>query len=112
MEELEQAIEITKSTAYTLWMKLITRSNLEDFPSKITSPKLIKAFNTVKALRSYIRKIEKGSVSRITVAITLLRYALHIICFDHVPKLNKIWALASACIHAETIRYQISSIDR
>jgi hypothetical protein len=79
-----------------------------EMPKEIKSEKFVRAWKSVKTLRSLAKQID-SSEDVLALSVTLLRYALHVMTFAHLNVNQKLWALASACVHAENIVYQMKA---
>lgn len=66
--------------------------------------KLQKVALTVVAVRALIRQVNLGrEQDPRAYHITMMRYALHSMCFHYLSHYTRKWALANACSHAQTI---------
>jgi len=98
-EDLREGIAITK-------VLLGVRDLAEDLPEVLdglSNPDLVRAYHIIRFLRQQARKIVKSCRETLQINIPLLRYSLHAMCFEHLPKLQRIWALAAACGYAQRI---------
>jgi hypothetical protein len=75
-------------------------------PKQIKSEKFIRVWNLLKTLRALAKQID-SSEDVLALSVTLLRYALHVMTLESLNVYQKLWALASACVHAENIIYQM-----
>ncbi len=98
-EELAQATRLTDL--------LIGMNDLWDLPPDyqaygITEPQLIRAWRTIKTLRSFYRQLIQSDRDPGQYLIGALRYAVHTLGFDEPDTLQKKWALyaAGSCVGA------------
>jgi hypothetical protein len=111
--ETNVADESALVDALSLTKQLIIRTNdyTENFvqremPKEIKSARFVRAWNNTKTLRQLAKQID-SSENVLALSVTLLRYALHTMTLSHLNVYQKLWALASACVHAENIVYQM-----
>lgn len=72
---------------------------IDSFPTKLQ-----RACRTAFTIRSLIRQTNLGrETDLMSYHITMLRYALHSMCFHHLSNWTRKWALANACSHAQHI---------
>eukprot|EP01027_Heterolobosea_sp_BB2_P014941 GEZU01021421.1.p1 GENE.GEZU01021421.1~~GEZU01021421.1.p1 ORF type:complete len:403 (-),score=94.20 GEZU01021421.1:196-1404(-) len=101
-EQLAEALRITRA--------LLDVTDLqEDLPLHkqmgLQTPRFVHAWNAIRTLRQITGRMVQHDRHPRQVSIVLLRYALHMLCFDHVTTLQKQWALAAACGFAEKLRH-------
>jgi len=66
--------------------------------------KLHRVCQTVLTIRTIIREVNRNrETDTRAYHITMLRYALHSMCFHQLTAWNRKWALANACSHAQHI---------
>eukprot|EP01114_Cavostelium_apophysatum_P020086 TRINITY_DN6634_c0_g1_i4.p1 TRINITY_DN6634_c0_g1~~TRINITY_DN6634_c0_g1_i4.p1 ORF type:complete len:814 (-),score=150.15 TRINITY_DN6634_c0_g1_i4:79-2520(-) len=75
--------------------------------TSVTSPALIRAWNSIRILRSVTVPLIRYDRSPMQMSVALLRYALHNLCLDHLTPLQRQLSLAAACAHAEVIKRKI-----
>ncbi|MEO5373451.1 MAG: isochorismatase family protein [Alphaproteobacteria bacterium] len=77
---------------------------LPDWPDLgLSSPRLERAWATVRHLRSYYPAIVRFDRDPLQVLVGTMRYAVHTLSFDESSDLQKRWALATAGLCAERI---------
>jgi nicotinamidase-related amidase/thiamine kinase-like enzyme len=100
-DQLEEALAITE--AYRV-SDAVPQGFLAEKPEVIKTPHIVRAWNTVSTIRSLMKNIDIGSNDLLALHVTLLRYTLHTMTLGHLHINQKIWALASACVHADNLR--------
>jgi nicotinamidase-related amidase len=78
----------------------------------VTSPKLARAYEHVRLLRGYYPALIKADRDPLQLLLAQLRYAVHTLSFDESSRLQKQWALYSACLAAQEITHRMSSTGR
>lgn len=80
-------------------------------PSTVTDPRLLRAWQTVKQLRSYYPSLVKADRDPVQLLIAQIRYAVHTLGFDESNEWQRKWALYTACAAAKQMsrRLQQSS---
>lgn len=98
-EEFEQAMLITRALNDVKNLREPLIENLDGLKSE----KLLRAWKTLRLLRSFTAKLCREDTNPLQMSIALLRYAVHTLSFFESNDFQKLWALASACTHAEAI---------
>lgn len=104
-EEYEHAVKLTQLLhEYSPY----DETDLEDDNLKkqidVLPAKLQRACYTSLFIRSLIRQTNMGRETDPTsYHVTMLRYALHSMCFHHLSNWTRKWSLANACSHAQHI---------
>jgi protein-tyrosine phosphatase/nicotinamidase-related amidase len=81
------------------------RAPLPEQLDGVHSPHLIRAWSTVRILRTWVAKLARSDRQPLQMSIARLRYAAHTLSFDESDRLQRVWALAAACGFAEDIRH-------
>lgn len=95
----EQALRITRALREV-------RDLREPLPERVpgvTGDAFVRAWSTVRTLRGIAANLARSDRDPRQMSIALLRYAAHTLSFDESSPLQKKWALAAACGHAEDI---------
>ncbi len=74
---------------------------LGDPPPEVTAPALVRAWRVLQWLRDRVGRLSPDPRG---LSVALLRYAVHTLSFDESSLLQKRWAFAAACGHAEDVR--------
>lgn len=69
----------------------------------LSSPKLLKTWNTIVHMRSILSKIVKEDRNPIQMFIPLLRYALQLLSFNHLSVYQRQLCAFAACLYAARI---------
>eukprot|EP01087_Luapelamoeba_hula_P018930 TRINITY_DN6185_c0_g1_i1.p1 TRINITY_DN6185_c0_g1~~TRINITY_DN6185_c0_g1_i1.p1 ORF type:complete len:939 (-),score=88.84 TRINITY_DN6185_c0_g1_i1:55-2847(-) len=77
----------------------------------LVSTHIIRAYETVRILRQLAGTIVKTYRNPLQMSIVQLRYALHTLCYPHIPRYQKMWALASACGYAQHLLSKTQRIE-
>lgn len=99
--DLVEALQITDALA-----------QVEDLRSPLPAltlsrPALRRAWTTLTRLRTFMAELCQDDRDPLQVAIAALRYSAHTLSFDESSTLQKLWALASSCRHAERIEREL-----
>ncbi len=97
--DLEQALSITRALRSVKDLGAALPGSLED----LKSPPLVRAWQTVRALRERVAVHCHEDRDPVQLSVALLRYAVHTLSFDESSPTQKRWALAAACGHAEDV---------
>ena len=97
-EEFEEALLITRALSEEKSLREPLPENLHGLKSQ----KLLRAWKTLRLLRSFAAKLCREDTNPLQMSIALLRYAVHTLSFFESNDCQKLWALASASSHAET----------
>ncbi len=76
---------------------------LPDNVDGLKSPQFLRAWKTLRLLRSIGGKLCHEDTNPLQLNIALLRYAVHTLSFFESNAYQKLWALAAACGHAEAV---------
>ncbi|MBM3418112.1 MAG: isochorismatase family protein, partial [Bacteroidetes bacterium] len=98
-EELEEAIHISK----IIFSVQDLEKPLPAIPKKIKTPSLIRAYETLKVLRSFYPKLIESDRNPLQSYIGLLRYSTHTLRFDESNYYQKIWALYNSGHYSKLI---------
>jgi protein-tyrosine phosphatase/nicotinamidase-related amidase len=79
------------------------RAPLPESVPGLTSPCLVRAWKTIRLLRSFGAKLCREDRDPMQMSVALLRYAVHTLSFDESDALQKKWALAAAGAHADDV---------
>lgn len=105
-EDYEHAIRLTQMLHDCSPYDEMIDESCEKYQTLIDSlpSKLRRACLTTFTIRSLIRQTNLGrETNPMSYHITMLRYALHSMCFHHLSTWTRKWALANACSHAQHI---------
>lgn len=94
-----QALAITKALRAVEDMAAPLPETLDG----LTDEPFLRAWSTLRTLRGLAGKLCRDDRDPMQMRIALLRYSAHTLAFDESSALQKKWALASSCAHAEDI---------
>jgi protein-tyrosine phosphatase/nicotinamidase-related amidase len=70
-------------------------------PAEVRAPALLRAWEVLQWLRARMAGLVRSDRDPSQLSVALLRYAVHTLSFDESSPLQKRWAFAAACGHAE-----------
>jgi protein-tyrosine phosphatase/nicotinamidase-related amidase len=73
-------------------------------PEGVSAPALVRAWSVLRWLRARMARLVGSDRDPAQLSLALLRYAVHTLSFDEASLLQKRWAFAAACGHAEDYR--------
>lgn len=97
--ELEEALTITRALREVEDL----RTPLPETLDGLRSEQFLRAWKTLRTLRSIAGRVCRDGRNPIQMSIALLRYAVHTLSFEQSSPLQKRWALAASGGHAEDI---------
>ncbi|MCC7539710.1 MAG: isochorismatase family protein [Deltaproteobacteria bacterium] len=98
-DELAAALSITRALRAVTELGDALPESLEG----ISAPALARAWRVVRWLRALGGRLVHEDRDPEQLSVALLRYAAHTLSFDEASPLQRRWALASACGHAEDV---------
>ena len=98
-EELEEGLAITRALRRVDDLAAPLPDTLEG----IRSPAFVRAWQTLRTLRAVAGGLVRSDRKPRQLSVALLRYAAHTLSFDESSPLQKRWALAAACGHADDV---------
>ncbi len=75
----------------------------------LTSPKLLRAWETIRVLRSFYADLVKTDRDPLQLLVAQLRYAVHTLGFEESSELQKKWALYASARTAERLEKRLTS---
>ena len=107
-DEFIEALEISKI--------IISVQDLEKplpkLPEKVKTPALVRAYETLKILRSFYPKLIESDRNPLQSFIGLLRYSTHTLRFDESTHYQKLWALYNSGYYADLISNRIGDLKK
>lgn len=81
---------------------------LPEIVDGLESPSLLRSYTLLRTLRALAGEASREERDPLAHRIALLRYAVHTLAFDEASPLQKRWALAAACAHAEDVENSLT----
>lgn len=97
--ELEEALALTRALRE---VEDLQQPLPERLPA-LRAPAFVRAWATLRTLRALTGRLCRDDRHPLQLSIALLRYAAHTLTFEESSPLQKVWALAAACGHAEDV---------
>lgn len=107
-EEFEEALLISK----IIFSIQDLEKPMPAIPKKIKTPALIRAYETLKILRSFYHKLIESDRNPLQSYIGLLRYSTHTLRFDESNYYQKLWALYNSGHYSELIKARILNLRK
>lgn len=98
-DELEEALRITRALRCVRDLRAPLPAAVEG----VRRPGLVRAWQTIRTLRSFAGRFCRDDRDPMQLQIALLRYAAHTLSFDESSDLQKQWALAVAGGYADDL---------
>lgn len=95
----EQALAITKALRRVEDLAAPLPEKCEG----LTDEPFLRAWSTLRTLRGIAGRLCREDRDPMQMRIALLRYSAHTLAFDESSPLQKKWALAASCVHAEDV---------
>lgn len=95
----EQALAITRALRRVEDL----RAPLPETCDGVKDEPFVRAWRTLRTLRSIVASLCRTDRDPLQLRTALLRFSAHTLSFDESSALQKKWALAASCVHAEDI---------
>ncbi|PJZ71574.1 hypothetical protein CH373_01555 [Leptospira perolatii] len=108
-EEYNEAFALTDLLYSTVDLASPPNREAEEL---FSSPKIRKAFRTIRKLRSFYAKLIRLDRDPYQLHVATLRYSVHTLSFDESSTFQKIWALYTSSILCEKVKLSIQLSKR